>query len=309
MSECTHAQRELECEDGMRAGKPGCGSCRPCLRAQRDASRARVRELESEMQARLVASQETIGEFLAARQRIRELESERDSANKREHAAWTEAHRLGDTLSAERDGLADRLAVARKALEAAETLIAEAAPLVWAVRGDRDGASMWEECAVNVLAGIRAALGTSVSPRLDPGPSQDFIDGQCGALHNAAMIAYDMGRPDIRHAINRLLPESQRPIDTPSIPTGAATPTERSVPCAVGQHPLCGWQPCACDCHHGGAPTGTAGTPCKAWCGTNDPARAFGKCWHAPADQNDYCSKACADARRPLNPPTPSEGR
>lgn len=35
--------------------------------------------------------------------------------------------------------------------------------------------------------------------------NQDFIDGRNSALDNAAMVAHDMGRPDIRKAINHLV--------------------------------------------------------------------------------------------------------
>lgn len=66
-------------------------------------------------------------------------------------------------------------------------------------------------------------LGTNSAPApavpmLDPGtPSKDFEDGRDSALANAAMLAYDMGHPDVRQAINQLIPEGSdaRPIDTP----------------------------------------------------------------------------------------------
>jgi len=40
-------------------------------------------------------------------------------------------------------------------------------------------------------------------------------EGRDAALANAAMVAYDMGRPDIRRAINQLIPPGpRRPSDT-----------------------------------------------------------------------------------------------
>jgi hypothetical protein len=47
---------------------------------------------------------------------------------------------------------------------------------------------------------------------------RSFEEGWAAALHSAAMIAHDMGHPDVRHAINQLLPEADRPIDTPDKP-------------------------------------------------------------------------------------------
>lgn len=37
------------------------------------------------------------------------------------------------------------------------------------------------------------------------GRRRAFIEGRVAAIDNAAMKAYDMGRPDIREAINRLV--------------------------------------------------------------------------------------------------------
>lgn len=47
------------------------------------------------------------------------------------------------------------------------------------------------------------------------GRGRAWDEGRDTALANAAMVAHDMGRPDIRHAINRLMPKDSpyRPRD------------------------------------------------------------------------------------------------
>ncbi len=58
----------------------------------------------------------------------------------------------------------------------------------------------------------------------------------------------------------------------------------------------------SCD-HYGCAALRAApadGPTCAAWCGNECPT--YRKSWHAPANPFDFCSKACADAARPLHP-------
>jgi hypothetical protein len=46
---------------------------------------------------------------------------------------------------------------------------------------------------------------------------EEFGEGRDAALANAAMLAHDMGHPEMRRAINQLIPEEsgRRPVDTP----------------------------------------------------------------------------------------------
>jgi hypothetical protein len=53
------------------------------------------------------------------------------------------------------------------------------------------------------------------------GRGRAWDEGRDTALANAAMVAHDMGRPDIRMAINRLIPMDSpyKPVDGPTQPT------------------------------------------------------------------------------------------
>jgi hypothetical protein len=58
------------------------------------------------------------------------------------------------------------------------------------------------------LPDVRAILAV-----VDDAVAKAFAEGRDAALANAAMTAYDMGHPEIRKAINRLIPD-----DSPAIP-------------------------------------------------------------------------------------------
>ena len=69
------------------------------------------------------------------------------------------------------------------------------------------------------IASKKAALETQLARAIEADRTQRtccakaFAEGRDAALANAAMKAYDMGHPDVRKAINRLMPD-----DSPAIP-------------------------------------------------------------------------------------------
>lgn len=69
------------------------------------------------------------------------------------------------------------------------------------------------------------ALGNWWARALGRGAAWD--EGRDAALCNAAMLAHDMGRPDIRQAINSLIPDGSPfiPLDDPRHPRHAAYET------------------------------------------------------------------------------------
>lgn len=63
------------------------------------------------------------------------------------------------------------------------------------------------------LAGVEVVAAGAVNRETTGDERRAFAEGRDSALANAAMVAHDMGRPDIRLAINALMPD-----DSPAIP-------------------------------------------------------------------------------------------
>lgn len=70
---------------------------------------------------------------------------------------------------------------------------------------------------VNVVPNVALpdvqAILDAVEPMIEKRERATFAEGRDAALANAAMTAHDMGHPDVRKAINRLIPD-----DSPAIP-------------------------------------------------------------------------------------------
>jgi hypothetical protein len=79
-------------------------------------------------------------------------------------------------------------------------------PTEGADRGERTAVRLYRVAACRLRNWWARAFGRGAA----------WDEGRDTALANAAMVAYDMGRPDIREAINRLIPvgSKYKPLDS-----------------------------------------------------------------------------------------------
>lgn len=86
-------------------------------------------------------------------------------------------------------------------------------------KGAPDRHEAWRRLAAEIACFLRNKWGRAF------GRGRAWDEGRDTALANAAMLAYDMGRPDIRLAINRLIPIGSiyKPADSHDDAYGAAS--------------------------------------------------------------------------------------